>query len=184
MVLEGSPTINNNRFIAPSLEGRSEIVAMDNYADYTLVMWPRMESIGNITLESTSQGCEVHGGRGVYQSELYSTRVVDLGVRNKVYGYDTITLSGSSPVNATLQLKAMGSSAYKALTIISTANAETGHIFGNGTIYSAAQGRFAKGIGVGNSVAATTPGSVTKKIQVFNEAGTSIGYLAVYDGIT
>lgn len=37
---------------------------------------------------------------------------------------------------------------------------------------------------VGASAAATTPGSVVKKVQVFDEAGASIGYLAVYDGIT
>lgn len=184
ILLEGSPVINNNRFICPSFEGGSEVVSVDNFADYTLIMWPRLETIGNIVLESTAQGCEVHGGRGVYQAEIYPTRVVDLGTRNKVYGYDTITLAGASAENATLQLKATGSTAYKALTVISSANDETGHIFGNGTVYSAAQGRFATGIGVGNSAAATTPGAVVKKIQVFNEAGTSIGYLAVYDGIT
>jgi hypothetical protein len=184
ILLEGSPVINNNRFICPSFEGGSEVVSVDNYADYTLIMWPRLETIGNIVLESTSQGCEVHGGRGVYQSEIYSTRVVDLGARNKVFGYDTTTLAGSSAENATLQLKATGSTAYKALTIISSANAETGHIYGNGTVYSAAQGRFATGIGVGNSKAATTPGSVVKKIQVFDKNGNSLGYLAVYDGIS
>jgi hypothetical protein len=184
LLLEGSPLINNNRFICPSFEGGSEVVSVDNFADYTLIMWPRMESIGNITLESTSQGCEVHGGRGVYQSELYPTRVIDLGTRNKVYGYDTITLSGATNVNATLQVKAEGSNAYKALTVISSADAETVHIFGNGTVYSAAQGRFTTGIGVGNSVAATTPGSVVKKIRVFDANGNILGYLAVYDGIT
>lgn len=184
-LLEGDPNINNNRFISPSFEGGSSLIkAVDNYADYTFILWPRLEAIGNITLEATSHGCEVHGGRGVYQSELYSTRVVDLGTRDKVYGYDTISLSGGSPINGTLQLKTAGSNTYKALTTINPANVETGYIFGNGTVYSAAQGRFATGIGVGNSVAATTPGSVTKKIQVFNKAGTSIGYLAVYDGIT
>ncbi len=43
---------------------------------------------------------------------------------------------------------------------------------------------FPTGIGVGNSVAATTPGSVVKKIQVFDAAGASLGYLAVYSAIT
>jgi hypothetical protein len=37
---------------------------------------------------------------------------------------------------------------------------------------------------VGNSAAATTPGSVVKKIQVFDEHGVSLGYLPVYNGIT
>jgi hypothetical protein len=40
------------------------------------------------------------------------------------------------------------------------------------------------GIGVGNSAAATTPGAVTKKIQVFDETGASLGFLAVYGAIT
>lgn len=40
------------------------------------------------------------------------------------------------------------------------------------------------GLGVGNSAAATTPGSVVKKIQVFDETGASLGYIAVYSAIT
>lgn len=40
------------------------------------------------------------------------------------------------------------------------------------------------GVGVGNSAAATTPGSVTDKIEVFDENGVSLGFLAVYDAIT
>ena len=43
---------------------------------------------------------------------------------------------------------------------------------------------FPSGMGVGNSAAATTPGSVTKKIQVFDVNGASLGYVAVYDAIT
>jgi hypothetical protein len=41
----------------------------------------------------------------------------------------------------------------------------------------------ASGLGVGNSVLATTPGSVTRKIQVFDGNGISLGYVAVYDEI-
>jgi len=40
------------------------------------------------------------------------------------------------------------------------------------------------GLGVGNSVAATTPGTVTKSIEVFDAAGVSLGFIAVYDAIT
>jgi hypothetical protein len=40
------------------------------------------------------------------------------------------------------------------------------------------------GIGVGNSAAATTPGAVVKKIQVFDATGASIGFLPVYSSIT
>jgi len=40
------------------------------------------------------------------------------------------------------------------------------------------------GIGVGNSVAATTPGAVIKKIQIFDAAGASLGFIPVYDTIS
>ena len=39
------------------------------------------------------------------------------------------------------------------------------------------------GLGVGNSVAATTPGAVVKKIQIFDAAGASLGFIPVYDAI-
>lgn len=42
----------------------------------------------------------------------------------------------------------------------------------------------ALGIGVGNSAAATTPGTVTKKIEVFDASGVSLGFVPVYDAIT
>ncbi len=37
---------------------------------------------------------------------------------------------------------------------------------------------------LGTSAAATTPGTVVKKIQVFDAAGVSLGYVAIYDAIT
>ena len=40
------------------------------------------------------------------------------------------------------------------------------------------------GIGVGNSAAATTPGSVTKKVEIFDMAGASLGFIAVYGSIS
>lgn len=40
------------------------------------------------------------------------------------------------------------------------------------------------GIGVGNSAAATTPGTVTKKMEVFDADGASLGFVAIYDAIT
>ena len=40
------------------------------------------------------------------------------------------------------------------------------------------------GIGVGNSAAATTPGTVTKKMEVFDASGVSLGFVAIYDAIT
>ncbi|WFE53508.1 right-handed parallel beta-helix repeat-containing protein [Micromonospora sp. WMMD1155] len=40
------------------------------------------------------------------------------------------------------------------------------------------------GIGVGNSVAASTPGSVVRKIEVFSSTGQSLGWVPVYNSIT
>lgn len=39
-------------------------------------------------------------------------------------------------------------------------------------------------IGVGNSAAASIPGSIVKKIQIFDQGGNSLGYLPVYNSIT
>ncbi len=39
-------------------------------------------------------------------------------------------------------------------------------------------------LGVSNSEAGNTPGNVVKKIEVFDDAGNSLGYLAVYDSIS
>lgn len=40
------------------------------------------------------------------------------------------------------------------------------------------------GLGVGNSAAATTLGTVTKKVEIFDATGTSLGFIAIYDAIT
>ena len=39
-------------------------------------------------------------------------------------------------------------------------------------------------LGVGNSASATALGSVTDKIEVFDDAGASLGFFPVYDAIT
>lgn len=44
--------------------------------------------------------------------------------------------------------------------------------------------RIAGTLGVGNSASATTLGTVTKKIEVFDAAGASLGFVPIYDAIT
>ena len=39
-------------------------------------------------------------------------------------------------------------------------------------------------LGIGNSAAATTPGTVTKKLEIFDESGSSLGFIPIYDAIT
>lgn len=40
------------------------------------------------------------------------------------------------------------------------------------------------GVGVGNSAAATTPGAVVKKMEIFDANGASLGFIAIYNSIT
>lgn len=42
----------------------------------------------------------------------------------------------------------------------------------------------ALGIGVGNSAAGSTPGTVVKKMEVFDASGSSLGFVPIYDAIT
>jgi len=60
----------------------------------------------------------------------------------------------------------------------------TGKLISGGDVECGGNMRITGNLGVGNSVAATTPGSVTNKIEVFDEAGVSIGFIAVYAAIT
>ena len=55
-----------------------------------------------------------------------------------------------------------------------------------GTLDRTFQGkvRAARGIGVGNSAAARRLGAVTRKMEVFDAAGASLGFVAIYDSIT
>lgn len=40
------------------------------------------------------------------------------------------------------------------------------------------------GLGVGNSAAATTLGTVVKKMEIFDASGVSLGFIPIYDAIT
>ena len=52
------------------------------------------------------------------------------------------------------------------------------------TDFPAGNVRIAGNLGVGNSAAATSLGTVTKKIEIFDAAGASLGFIPVYDSIT
>ncbi|MFN3650087.1 MAG: hypothetical protein ACK47B_10955 [Armatimonadota bacterium] len=58
----------------------------------------------------------------------------------------------------------------------------------NGTtvfrVFSSGKATATGGIGVGNSAAATTLGTLTKKMEVFDAAGSSLGFVPIYDAIT
>jgi hypothetical protein len=52
------------------------------------------------------------------------------------------------------------------------------------TVTTAGNALVAGALGVGNSAAATTLGTVVKKMEVFNATGTSLGFVPIYDTIT
>lgn len=71
-------------------------------------------------------------------------------------------------------------------------NSNKGVQFGDANLYRSAANVLksddkivaALGLGVGNSAAATTLGTVTKKCEVFDASGASLGFVPVYDAIT
>ena len=67
-------------------------------------------------------------------------------------------------------------------TYINRTGGQVLHI--NGWLALDGQVRATGGLGVGNSAAATTLGSVTKKMEVFSETGVSLGFVPVYSSIT
>lgn len=70
------------------------------------------------------------------------------------------------------------SSAQKWIEVTRSGATVTKVEFPNGKVIATA------GLGVGNSASATTPGSVVKKMEVFDAAGNSLGFLPIYDAIT
>ena len=56
--------------------------------------------------------------------------------------------------------------------------------FGANPVITTDKVRTTAGLGVGNSAAATTLGTVVKKMEVFDASGSSLGFVAIYDAIT
>ena len=57
------------------------------------------------------------------------------------------------------------------------------HSLANSTV-ALLQGSSVKSLGVSNSLAGTTLGTVTGKVEIFDAAGVSLGFLPLYDAIT
>jgi len=147
-------------------------------------------SSGNLTLNSTT-----HATKGK----------IFLGANS---AYDEVNsrlgVGTTSPsMNIDSQRAVAGNSAYGARVIGDAGarfviNADGGMVWGSGagstdvSLFRSAADKLktddmfiaALGIGVGNSAAATTPGTVARKIQVFDAAGASLGFIPVYDAIS
>lgn len=75
--------------------------------------------------------------------------------------------------------------------IVGVSAPDIGSLDGTGTdglrfanLFLSANIRIGGNLGVGNSASATTPGTVVKKIEVFNTTGTSLGFIPVYNAIS
>ena len=127
--------------------------------------------------ETASRDYNVGGGRNVL---IYTPAGDALVAANA----GTATLQGkfvyihAVGTNGGIQLDGGTSGGVDIQTTGSNRVTVTGEISGSKKIIAA------QGLGVGNSVAATTPGSVVKKMQVFDQFGASLGFIPIYSTIT
>lgn len=114
-------------------------------------------------------------------------------------GFRSVTLTGATNLDTVFSTYVAGQSFPR-----TTLNAGGGYAFGGGTaavdtnLYRNGPGvlrtdsnmevggtlHVSGSLGVGNSVAATTPGAVVRKVEIFDAAGVSLGFLPVYNSIT
>lgn len=93
---------------------------------------------------------------------------------------NTLTLSGTDA--STLNVGTGGTLGTAAFAATGTSGATVPLL--NGANVWSGSNAFTNGIRVGNSAAGSTLGTVTKKIEIFDAAGISLGFLPVYDAIT
>lgn len=97
------------------------------------------------------------------------------------YGGTNADLSGTGGTHQVLKQSSAGA----AVTVGQLAGSDLSDAnFGANNVVTTGKVLATAGLGVGNSATAATPGTVIKKIQVFDASGTSLGYIAVYDAIT
>ena len=114
--------------------------------------------------------------------------------RTRVDFADQIATQPSASGNTVLSANVGGADTFDRLRILGSGQIEigSGAAARDTNLYRAAANQLKTddmlitviGLGVGNSAAATTLGSVTDRIEVFDAAGASLGFLAVYDAIT
>jgi hypothetical protein len=157
LVNPSAPTITN-----VGTEGTTNytyyVVAEDRNGNKTLVSGSGSTTTGNATLDATNYN-------------KISWAAVDGAVKYYVLKGDTATLLGTTG-GTSLNDTGQATSAFISPTRNQTADALI-------------DGRLnASQIAVGNSQAGTTPGTVVKKIEVFDSVGNSLGFVPVYDSIS
>jgi hypothetical protein len=128
---------------------------------------------GNTTLASPKGG--VTDGYPTLDATNYNTvswTAVDGAVKYYVLNTDTGTLLGTTSETS---LNDTGQ----------TTTAFTAPVRNN-TADSVVEGRFQvkEGIGIGNSLVATTAGTIVRKMEVFDVSGNSLGFVPIYDSIS
>ena len=129
------------------------------YGDNTLALQiaggTDIEAFGNLSFQA---GADFHG---YMRTHFPITRVTPAGIMAVTTGgnQDVTAITGGTVADF------IGATAIPAPGVVAKFNS-------NSTI------------SVDNSVSATTPGSVVRKMQVFNSSGTSLGYIAIYSSIT
>lgn len=130
-------------------------------------------------------------GTGTIALDIGSTNIVTVGTITTgvwhgtkiglAYGGTNADLSGTGGASQVLQQASAGA----AVTVGQLAGSDLSDAdFGANNVVTTGKVLTTAGLGVGNSAAATTPGTVQAKVEVFDAAGVSIGFVAVYDAIT
>lgn len=171
-------SLNSNRFYSPSLEAPSGTnVCWGIYCEgrWSYFHAPRYE-MGTAKLEFTANSRYNVIFYG-YNLGSYASIIDGSDYGNCVYAYNTSRIVGGN-ADGVLRLRNLASNSYPTLVIENTAKEIVAQFLGNG------KGQFKGGIGVGNSAVGNTLGNVVKKMEVFDEAGNSLGFVPVYDAIT
>lgn len=96
---------------------------------------------------------------------------------SEAHGSAQFNVLSNATDRVSLQLKAAPSQTADFLRIVNESDAVLARMDVTGQMRAAS-------LGVGNSASASTLGTVTKKIEVFDASGVSLGFVPVYDAIT
>ena len=111
---------------------------------------------------------------------LSLSQITDNGTNNKFFSRNDLFFSGKAADSANGVIQVKNTSTEGTAPCISIHGTDG---VSNARIYGSGMGRFDAGIGVGNSAAGDVTGtSKDYKIEIFDGAGNSLGYLQVYAG--
>lgn len=179
----------NTRFVVRSATGFAQVGIQYDASNF-LAIYANSGGRGQFTCTGSTPFCEFYGaGTTVTGLKKHLSARDSASVAAGVGG--GIALTGNYTAGGTEGVFA-GIRAYKE-------NSTDGEYGGHLDLYSRAHGASAAmgarltsaknfliqgGLGVGNSASASTLGTVTKKVEIFDASGASLGFVPVYDAIT